>query len=169
MNFQISTKNQKARDAIYELFAAKERGEFVTHDSIEKASKLTRANPKDAYHTIMDQVKKRHRDNRGITISSEIGVGYSLATAEQQLWEVKRRTKKAKRQIVRGTKDTGSLPDEHATDHQIKIRDALVEEGQRLARESQDSARLEDFLMRRKPGEPLKIRMRDDEEQAEAV
>ena len=163
MQFKISTRNQKARDAIYGLFAAKDRGDLVTHQEIEEACGLKRSKLKDSYYTIIDQVRKLHRGNRGITINSEVGVGYSLATAEQQLGEMARRTRKAKRQVSRGIKDTGSLPDDHATPHQQRVRDAIVAEGQRLAKESRDSTRLEDFLMRRKPGEPLRIHLRDDQ------
>ena len=168
MNFQVSSKNQKAREAIYELFAPKNRGELVSHAEIEKASGLKRSDPKGRYHKIMEDVKKWHRATRGITLHSEVGVGYSLGTPDQQLNEMTRRTRRARRQVTRGIKDVESLPDDHATDHQRKLRDVKVAEGERLARETRDSTRLQDFLMRRKPGEPLRIRLRDDD-QAEAV
>jgi hypothetical protein len=149
-----------------DLFRTKERGELVNHEDVEKVTGVARAVSPNTYYDLVEWCKKHHEEERGISIKNEPLVGYYLATAEQQLAILAERTRRGRRQITKGCKSVEALPDDHVTDHQRRLRDALAESGRSQARAILQSNRLHDFLMRRKPGEPLRINLREDKESA---
>lgn len=160
LEFKQNPKIAKACESLMLLFLTKERGQLATHDEIEKATGFGREDKKSPYYRIVQMVGKKHQEERGISIINEVMVGYTLATAEEQLHILAEKARRGRRQIVRGCIAVESLPDDDATDHQRQIRDALATSGRSAASAILQSNRLNEFLMRRKPGEPLRIMKR---------
>jgi hypothetical protein len=163
MSFPVNGENAAAREAIYKLFEAKERGEFVSHRDIERAGKLKKFREHNRYFYLMDRVRKQLRVNRGVTLVMDFGLGYRVATVGEQLDEIPRRSKRARRQLARGIADVKALPEMDATDAELRRRDVRLAYAARQRKDLNFTVGLEDYLLRRKPGEPLRVRRRPDD------
>lgn len=161
--FQPNAKIAEARDRLYGLFTEKDRGALIQHEEIEKSIGFVRKDIKGTYYRVVQLAAKKHQEERGVSILNEPLVGYFLATAEQQLKILADKTRRGRRQIIRGYQAVEAIPDDHATDHQRRLRDALVERGRQEAADLLQANRLNEYLMRAKPGDPLKIRVKKEE------
>ncbi len=154
MKFDENKQLKKAREKLLEFFSTKNRGELIKHEEIEALIGMTRG---DVYYALVRRVGELHQEARGISIVSEPMVGYLMATHEQQFGLLGKRTKRAKRQILKGTNSIYALPDDELSDHQRRLKNACVDNGEQAMKALRKDQALQAYLMRSKPGEPLKI------------
>ncbi len=159
--FDENPKLKKAREKLLDLFAGKNRGELVNHEEIEKLIGMKRGESK--YYALVRQAGLKHQEAHGVSVINEPMLGYLMATHQQQLGLLGVRTKRAKRQISRGTNSVDALPDDELSDHQRRLKSASIDSGKNTMDLLRRDAALQAYLMRSKPGDPLKIRMMEKE------
>ena len=158
--FTANPKLKKARERLLELLASKDRGELVKHEEIEKILGIDR--PAPAYYRIVRHTGRLLEESKGVSIIPEASLGYVLATHDGQMGLLAVRAKRAKRQIRRGKTSVEALPDEELSQHQQAVKNAYVDEGKSMLSDISKGDSLLKFIMRQRPGEPLKIVKRDE-------
>ena len=163
MKFDENKELKRAREKLLEFFSTKNRGELIKHEEIENLIGMKRS---DVYYSLVRRVGELHQEARGISIISEPMIGYLMATHEQQLGLLGKRTRRAKRQLSKGTNSVYALPDNELSDHQRRVKSACVENGEKAIKALRHDQALQAYLMRSKPGEPLKIKLVQGDKEA---
>ena len=161
--FEADEKRLKIKEAVLKWFGTFNRGDLILYKDIEKIVGLK--HQEDRFRAITDWARKQHQEQRGITILAEASIGFRLLTTTEQLAEMSRREKRIRTQRRLGTKSTAVLPDEELTEHERSKRNHQLYLADRARSESNHRMRLLAYLNRSKPGEPLKVRWREDEEE----
>ena len=123
--FETKEEITGAVDAIYAIAQTLERGQILTHEAIR--SVLGTEPHVGSWDHIVNRVRKRIQDERGIATWPENTVGYKLLTTVEQLDVPVLRLKRAARQARRGRKSVEALPEKSLTMHQRRVRLFMVE------------------------------------------
>jgi hypothetical protein len=116
-----SEKVANAVEAILQAASEYNRGDVITHDTLEAVGGIERGGTH--WGTIIVKVKRRLQNERGITLWSVPSVGYRLCTAREQINEcVDRRSKRALRQLNKGAGHLEAVPAEELTPHDQIVR-----------------------------------------------
>lgn len=99
------------------LFAAHKRGDIVPWSQVEAVAGFTRESPQ--WTQFNKRFRRDFRRASGVVVWPVNGVGLKLLThAEQLVVPLQKRQARALRQVTRGMKELGSLPDAELTEHQ---------------------------------------------------
>ena len=132
--FPSKAKNEKRVVAVMDLFGGKERGETVTHEEIEAVAGIDRQYTD--YYKLVLRARRRLMNGGGAWSWELPGVGYRLLTADETLTkEPERRARRARRQIVRGSRACQCLDDRDLTPLQRRQKEAAIGHAEDLQRQ----------------------------------
>lgn len=133
--FETDAEIDALVDAVYAKAADLGRGDVLAHDVVRE---IVGCEPHtDRWPNVMRRVKNRIREERGIAILPEIGVGYRLLTHNETTGRLAaHRNKKARSQFRKLRREISALPDQELNDHQRRrkhfILDSIRKERGRL-------------------------------------
>lgn len=160
--YDAKPENEKATERAWKMLTKLERGDLLSHEDAELA--LGAERPSDRYYALMDKLKRRMEDERGISLIAIPMVGYQLATAKDQLGLGRHRVVRAARQIRKGAKSVGSLPEAECNFTELRAKQAMEEKLALMERGARQEAQRIAFLMRPRDARP-RIAQEDGEEQ----
>jgi len=130
-------------NALLRHTATMNRGDFLSLEDIERVAKLTRR--EGHWSAVLGRFRRDLLETRGIVLHSEPGVGYYLATLEQQIIiRQEARFRKTARRHGRGIKDLEEIRPSSLNHHNSNIRAQIIEEH----RQSRADARIRTRLVR---------------------
>lgn len=157
-------ENEKAIEGAWLAVADRERGELVSHDDLCRAfgSPTLYTDGPQRYYALVDGLKKRLEEERGISLVSVPMVGYALATAKEQLGLARFRATQAARRLRKGARHAGSLPDGDCSFTELRAKQAIEERLSQAERSMRGEAQRLAFLMRPREQRPRIAREDDD-------
>jgi hypothetical protein len=135
-------------EAVYELFGQCIRGDVVPHYQIRA---ILGVEPHEGrWDHVVNRVRARVQDERGIATWPETTVGYRLLTANEQVEDLPRwRLKKAARQACKARRSVEALPDANLSDHQRRVKRAQIEALRKATSEVRKQMRIQEVVARR--------------------
>ena len=123
--FESNRQITEAIEALYEVTASLNRGDVLEHGQIREVLGLE---PHEGrWDHIVNRVRRRLENERGIATWPKNTVGYELLTKERQLELPSWRTLKGMRQIRRGRKSLIALPEKGLSLHQRRARQFRID------------------------------------------
>lgn len=150
--FRRNPKLASMINRVYALTRDLDRGDTLTHEAIRKVLGVPpNVHP---WGYVLDRVRRRLLEERGIATWPVPTVGYRLETVGGQLEIPTRRMRRAIRQVRRSLDVAEALPEEDLSVHQRQVRTLMV--GRLLDAEGQarDSLRAQSRLLSPTPAQP---------------
>lgn len=131
---------EAAVETLYSRLQTMNRGDTITHREITQITGQSYKGP--LWKQIIIKAKRRLRNDRGIVLINEHALGYRLATVQEQLTVVpQRRFRESRRRMRLAEKEAGCTPDEEMSDHQRKLKLAMLKTAGENARKVAADAR----------------------------
>jgi len=96
------------------------RGDVISHAMIASLSGVDFKSSQ--YGTLRQKIRRQALRRLKYTIVAVPGVGYRIATIDDQVNDAMGRGGRASRQLFRGTKEVDSTPDDQCSDHQRRVK-----------------------------------------------
>lgn len=146
----IPQKSERIAQAVKAIMDATEgwvRGNILTHEQIESVGELVRY--QGSWGTVILTLKKRFETERGITLDNIPGVGYKLATVNEQINDcVQKRSRRAVRQFNKAAGHLEAVPDEEMTTHQQIVRAKRLDGHRQAMQKIRQMRRIGNILMK---------------------
>lgn len=112
--------------AVMEAAADYRRGDLIRYEAIEAAIGGRRY--EGIWPQVVAKLKRQFERDRGITLICCPGTAYKLATHDEQMTVcVESRSKRARRQLVRGVGHLNALPVAELSGHQQRVRSGKLD------------------------------------------
>jgi hypothetical protein len=138
---EMSPEVQRHVNALFDACHRLDRGCMISHVEIERITGLRHgAHP---YYYIIDRLKHRLLDDRGIVLRGIAGVGYRLLLASEVVREhADWRLKRGARQLFWAARDCDATPDGLLTENDRQLKHAKVNVARRERNRLQADLRL---------------------------
>ncbi len=166
MSFDANRANQEALDRAWVALEGMDRGDLFEHTAIEAAFRVRR--PDIRYYQLISRLNRRMEEQRGIALINNLEEGYRLAMPDEQLDLGAVRARRAARQIRRGAKSVGCLPDAGLDMNQARKKAAAEARLERMDKSIRQDAILLALLNRPRELNP-RLHLREDEAVPEAM
>ncbi len=132
--FEASPEIDRMVARIYALTEEMDRGDTLTRETIQK---IVGSEPNcGPWQHVMNKVRRNLMANRGITMLVDRGFGYRMLTHQETLTVVpERRLRRAGRQIRRGRKELGCLPNKELSVHRRNVKAMMLAALENAAKE----------------------------------
>lgn len=132
-------------------------GDVVPHGELSEA--IGYSPGEHRYYALVRKAREKHCDTSGVWTREVNGVGYRFLTPQEQLTdEPHSRRKRARKQIRIGHSVAASTPDDSLTEHQRKLKQAVIEASKRSEKGLLADERHEAWLLKPPADRPIKVR-----------
>jgi hypothetical protein len=153
--FERNPRIKQITELIWTLLVPMKRGDILMHEQLQE---IMGVEPhQHPWGLVISNVRRRMELERGITLISELMVGYKLASPDEQLREGPRRVRRAKNQLVRGARSVDVLPAAELSFHQQCRKVTISQELNQTLASMKREERLVSFLLRPHEAEPRGI------------
>lgn len=153
-------ENEKAIERAWAATAELGRGDVLEHERAEAIFGVARPDPR--YYALIDRLKRRLEEDRGIAMRAIPLVGYELTPVKDQLELARFRATQAARRLRKGARHAGSLPEADCSFTELRAKQAIEERLHQSERSIRGEAQRLAFLMRPRDQRP-RIARGDDE------
>src|SRR5262249_32948844 len=144
--FERKSEYDRAIERAWKLTERLRRGDVLGHAQAEDALRVAR--PDHRYYALIDKLKRKMEQERGISLIAVPLVGYTLASAKEQLELGRFRLTQAARRKRKGLGHVASLPASECSFVELRAKQAMEEAMIQAERRDRGLAQTMAFLMR---------------------